>query len=225
MAPTNNAQIRRIRTAAAAFIGGAAATAVAGAVVQFGVQPSTDISDDMWRYPWSSSGAFVAFSLFSAVLHGLVAVGVLAFGRSGAAGRSRAATGGVALAVTGTVLLLAGELASIPIRQAEFDASSAGIVGAVFGLASILSAIGFLLTGWATLRSGVWHDWRRFTPLVTGIWTTALVGLAFTKALPGSVGIYGVCLLAMAIALYTDAHPATGVEVGGPQPERATRPA
>ena len=80
MVPTNDSQIRRTRRAAMAFIVAAAATAVAGAVLQFGLQPATELSDDMWRYPWSSSGAFVAFSLFSALLHGLVIVGLVAFG-------------------------------------------------------------------------------------------------------------------------------------------------
>jgi hypothetical protein len=209
MVPTNDSQIRLTHRAAIAFIGAAAATAVAGAVLQFGLQPATELSDDMWRYPWTSSGAFVAFSLFSALLHGLVIVGLVAFGRSGAAGRSRAASRGVALAVAGTALLLVGELASIPIRDAEIDDPSAAIVGAIFGLASIVSTVGFLVIGWATLRAGVWHDWRRFTPLATGVWLTALtpLSLAVPKVLHAGVGFYGVCLLAMAMALYTCPAP------------------
>jgi hypothetical protein len=208
MVPSNDSQDRGTRRAAIAFMAAAAATAVAGAVLQFGLQPATELSDDMWRYPWSSSGAFVAFSLFSALLHGLVIVGLVAFGRSGAAGQSRAASNGVALAVAGTALLLVGELASIPIRNAETDDTSAAIVGAIFGLASIASTVGFLLVGRATLRAGVWHDWRRFTPLATGIWLTALtvISLAVPEVLHGGVGLYGVCLLAMATALYGKSH-------------------
>jgi hypothetical protein len=204
MASGNSDQIRR---AAVVMMVAAGATAVAGAVLQFGLVPTTDISDDMWRYPWSNSGAFVAFSIFSAALHGLVAFGVLAFGRSGVAGRSRAATVGVPLAVAGTLLLLVGELASIPVRNAEVNDTSAWIVGCVFFFGSVLSAAGFLLTGWATLRAGVWHDWRRFTPLVTGVWTSVLVVIppALPKALPGGVGLYGICLLGMGIALYAQA--------------------
>ena len=223
MSSTNYAEVRQTRLAAIGFIGAAAATAVAGAVLQFGLQPSTDLSDDMWRYPWSSSGAFVAFTIFSAVLHGLVIVGLLAFGRTGAAGSSRAATSGVALAVTGTALLLVGELASIPIRQAEIDSTSAGLVGAIFGLASLVSTIGFLLAGWATLNSGVWHGWRRFTPLATGLWLTALtvLSLAFPKTLHGGVGLYGVCLLAMAIALYTAPAHASAATADELQPQAA----
>jgi hypothetical protein len=219
MVPTSNVQSRPKRTVTVAFIGAAAATAVAGAVLAFGVQPASGISDDMWRYPWSSSGAFVAFSIFSATLHAIVIAGLVAFGRSGAAGRSRAATGGVALAVAGTALLLVGELASIPIRNAEVDDASAMIVGAIFGVASIASTFGFLLIGRATLRAGVWHGWRRFTPLATGLWLVVLtpLGLAAPTLLHGGVGIYGLCLLAMAIALHTEPTPAGAANVGDVQ--------
>jgi hypothetical protein len=223
MLPTNDSQIRGTRRAAIAFMGAAAATAVAGAVLQFGLQPATELSDDMWRYPWSSSGAFVAFSLFSALLHGLVIAGLVAFGRSGAAGRSRAASGGVALTIAGTALLLVGELASIPIRDAEIYDTGAATVGAIFGLASIASTVGFLVVGRATLRAGVWHDWRRFTPLAVGIWLTALtlLSLAVPKVLHGGVGLYGVCLLAMATALYTQPAPSMSATAGELQVQRA----
>ena len=155
----------------------------------------------MWRYPWSSSGAFVAFSLFSALLHGLVIVGLVAFGRSGVAGRSRAASSGVALAVAGTALLLVGELASIPVRDAEIDDTSAAIVGAIFGLASIVSTVGFLVVGRATLRAGLWQGWRRFTPLATGVWLTTLtmLSLAVPKVLHGGVGLYACPAPSMAV--------------------------
>lgn len=200
-----------IRARAALFMVAGAATAAAGAVLFFGIQPSTDVSEDLWRYPWESSGAFVVFSLFSATLHAFVALGLLAFGRSGAAGRSRAATAGVALTVAGTVLLLVGELASIPIRDAATSDASAGFVGgAIFGIGGILSTAGFLLLGWATLRAGVWGGWRRYTPLATGLCLVAMsvVTAASPTTLHGMVGVYGLGLFAMATALYTDPSPA-----------------
>lgn len=202
MIQTNDVHIRRTRQAAVAFIVAAAATAVAGAVLYLGLQPITDLSDDMWRYPWESSGAFVAFSIVSALLHGLVILGLRAFGRSGAAGGSRSAANGVTLAVTGTALLLVGELLSIPIRNAETSDTSATIVGVVFALGGITSTVGFLVLGRATLRAGVWQGWRRFTPLATGLWLGAMTFLPPTL-LHGMVGVYGLCLLGMAIALYT----------------------
>lgn len=223
MVPASNVQARLKSLAIVAFIAAGAATAVSGGVLAFGIQPNTDISVDMWRYPWSSSGAFVAFSVFSAALHSLVIAGLVAFGRSGAAGRSRAATRGVALAVAGTALLVVGELASIPIRDAKVDDTSAAIVGAVFGLASIASMVGFLVAGRATLRAGRWHGWRRFTPLATGLWLVVLtpVGLTAPTLLHGGVGVYGACLLAMAVALYTDPAPAVAEKVSDVRLQRA----
>jgi hypothetical protein len=212
MIPTNDVHIRQTRQAAVAFIVAAPATAVAGAVLLLGLQPSTDLSDDMWRYPWESSGAFVAFSLVSALLHGLVIFGLRAFGSSGVAGRSRAATWGVTLAVAGTALLLVGELASIPIRDGQTGDTSVGIVEAVFGLGGIASTIGFLMAGRATLHAGAWQGWRRFTPLVTGVWLTVMAFLASRTLLHGMVGVYGLCLLAMAVALYTQPGPTAVVD-------------
>jgi hypothetical protein len=202
-----------IRQRAALFMVAGAATAVAGAVLFFGMQPATELSDEMWRYPWESSGAFVAFSIFSAFLHALVAVGIMAFGRSGAGGRSRATTTGVGLTVAGTALLLAGELLSIPIRDAQVADTSATVVGAVFGVGGTLSLIGFLLLGRATLRAGVWSGWRRFTPLATGVWLIVMTVLGARTLLHGMVGVYGLCLLAIAVALYTGPTPAAD---GGP---------
>jgi hypothetical protein len=221
MVPTRYVPIRQTRRAAAGFIAAAAATAVAGAVLLFGLQPTTELSEDMWRYPWESSDAFVLFSIFSAGLHALVALGLVAFGRSGAAGRSRTATVGVGLAVAGTALLIVAELVSIPVRNAESSDTGATIVGAVFGVAGVLSTIGFLTLGWATLRAGVWRGWRRFTPLATGVWLIAMAILATPTRLHGMVGVYGLCLLTMAVALYTDPAPATAPNADEPQLQRA----
>ena len=205
---THDPRHRPTRPVTAAFIGAAAATVVAGAAMLFGLQPTTELSDEMWRYPWESSGAFVAFSIFSAFLHVLVLLGLRAFGRSGAAGRSRAAGLGVGLAIAGTALLVVGELASIPVRDELTD--DVGLVGAIFGIASIASTIGFLVAGRATLRSGVWHDWRRFTPLAVGVWLVVMtpITLAAPTLLHGCVGVYGATLLALAVGLHRDAVPA-----------------
>lgn len=51
MAPASNVQARWKSPATVALIAAGAATAVGGAVLAFGIQPNTDISVDMWRYP------------------------------------------------------------------------------------------------------------------------------------------------------------------------------
>ena len=67
------------------------------------------------------------------------------------------------------------------------------------------------------------HGWRRFTPLATGLWLVVLtpVGLTAPTLLHGGVGVYGACLLAMAVALYTDTAPAVAEKVGDVRLARA----
>jgi hypothetical protein len=152
-------------------------------------------------------GALVPVSLLWAFAHLLVVVGLMGFRRSGTAGPSRTAAVGLALAVIGTSLLFVAELASLPFRYQHVDDTGPGIVGGVFGIATLLSAVGLLMAGKATLRAGQWDDWRRFTPLLAGIWALILLGLAATNALPTGVGIYGLSLLALGIAFYTRPVP------------------
>lgn len=205
MTTVSTLSARRTNPAIVGFVAGSAVIALAGAVLALALQPTTSVSDDLWRYPFSSSGAFVAFSAVSAVLYGLVMNGLVAFGRGGAAGRSRSATVGVAAAVIGTALFLVGQVASIFIRDARFDDTEAQIVIACFALGSFISMIGFLLAGRATARAGIWDGWRRFTPLATGLWLVVLnvLPVAVPALLNAGVGIYGLCLLAVAVAMHT----------------------
>lgn len=204
----DHADRARPRTASAplislGFVIGTAMTAIAGLLIQVGVVPATELSEDYWRYPWESAGAFVTTAVIYAALHVLVIAGLVDFGRHRIAGSSTAARRGVHLAVAGTTLLLIGELASIPLYDAQVDDNAAMAVGALFGVALACSAAGFLASGWTTLRSGAWTDWRRFTPMATGIWTTIMIPLTLAEPtlLPGSVAVYGLCLLGMAAGM------------------------
>ena len=197
---------KSLRTAGISCIVGAAATTLGGIVVQGIVQPATTVSDHRWSYPWSS-GALVPVSILWASLHVVVFVGVLGFARSGVAGHSRSARLGTALALVGTALLFVGEMASILIRDQRTDDTGAVIVGGIFALAILLTAVGFLAAGIATVRARLWQGWRRFTPLTAGIVSFALLGVNVTKALPTGVAIYGLCLLALGVALYTQPTP------------------
>ncbi|GGU13074.1 hypothetical protein [Lentzea flava] len=192
-------------------IAGGAATVASAILAVAVVQPSTTVPDTMWSYPWPSD-TFVLVCLVYAVFHALVLVGVLGFARSGAAGTGRAARAGGLLAVAGTAVLFIAELASILYRTEPLSATGPSIVGAIFGLGTVLTALGILMTGVTTLRAGVWQDWRRYVPLVTGVWSALLVGLAATSALAIGVGVYGLCILALGVALRTPA-PATTARI------------
>jgi hypothetical protein len=167
-----NANIDSLRRAAIAGSVGATATAIGGLVVQAIIQPSTTVSDERWSYPWSSS-SLIPISILWASLHVLVFVGVLGFARSGLAGKSRSARVGLTLALAGTALLFVGELASIVVRDQQVDDTGAEIVGAIFAIAILLSAVGFL----------------------------------------SAVAVYGLCLLALGVALYTQPVPSSAAEL------------
>jgi hypothetical protein len=136
-------------------------------------------------------------SLVYTALHVLVILGLIGFARSGVTGAGRGARLGPALAIAGTALLAAGELASIPIRHAYTTDTSAWLVGLVYGLGCLLMAIGFLTAGAATLRARVWQGWSRFAPLAVGVVSCALVGLGATKLLPAGVALYALALLVL----------------------------
>jgi hypothetical protein len=193
-------------------VAGGAATAVSGLFVQTVVQPAATVPDTRWSYPLSPE-AFVPVTLLYALFHVLVLLGVLAFARSGAAGTSRVAKTGTALAVAGTALLLLAELASVPFRDQLVTDPGPSVVGGAFGLAVALTAIGFLMSGVTTLRAGTWQDWRRFVPLATGIWSTLLVVVSLTGALAGGVAVYGVCILLLGVALREPQKPRTTAQV------------
>lgn len=53
------------------------------------------------------------------------------------------------------------------------------------GVGTVLTAVGLIMAGATTLRSGVWSGWRRYTPLVLGVWMVAMMGTtAMTDTLP-----------------------------------------
>ena len=186
---------------------GASIIATGGVVTQR-AQASSGVSDQVWSYPWSPETS-IWISLSWAFAQALLVVGAWGLRRSSAAGSTRAARPGLTLAVLGTSLIVVGHLASIPVRDQSIHATGPQIVGAVFGLGTVLSAIGFLVAGSATVKAKRWYGWQRFAPLALGVSTLALIGLEFTKALPTAVGIYALCFLALGIALRTRPSAAT----------------
>lgn len=189
----------QIRAAGAACAIGGLALA-AGAITTQIVQASTSVSDQLWRYPWSSHTAVINWAIWGS-MEALVLVGILAWRHSGAAGSSRAARVGLPLAALGTALIVVGHFASMTVRNQTIHDTGAQFVGGIFGVGTLVSAVGLVLAGWATLHAGVWRDWRRFVPLAIGVATVALIGLQFTKALPTGVAVYSLGFVALGVAL------------------------
>jgi hypothetical protein len=202
------------RAGALGTVGGGL-TAASGLLVVAVLQPTTDVPDDRWSYPWSST-ALVPVSVAYAVLHLLVLVGLVGFLRTGVAGEGRSTRAGAALALTGLVLFTAAELASIPVRAQQLDDTGAVVVGSLFGAATVLTAVGMIVLGMDTLRARSWHGWRRTVPLATGIWLLVVAALAVTPALAAGVAVYGLLAAALGIAVVTEPGPSPVPARSGP---------
>ena len=136
-----------IRKLAAVGLAGGTLTAASGLFVAAVVQPASDVSDEMWSYPWSSD-ALVPVSVLFAAFHLLVFLGMVAFARSVS---SRAARVGSALALVGTFVFFVAEVATIPFADQRLDETGPQIVGAMFGLGVTLTAVGLIAAGIALM--------------------------------------------------------------------------
>ncbi len=179
-------QLTSTRTVVIPLVAGGLLTLVCGVAVQGLVIPITDVSDDRFSYPWSPT-ALVWVSLLYAVLHVLIAYGLGAVrDRTG----TRAGRSGLTVAAGATLLLFAGEIASIPLRDRLLEDTTVGVVtGLLFGLGTLVSALAMLVAGIAEVRA-------RRTPfsvavLTSGVVTAALLGLILTPVMALAIGIYG----------------------------------
>ena len=205
--------MRATQKAAIALIAGAIIHATAGIVGQL-VQASTLVSDDQFSYPWTSA-ELVAVSLVEAVAFALGVVGLAGLRASGVAGPTRAARAGLTVALAGCALFVVAELASILVRHEFVDDGSAGAVGAVFGLATLLLGAGLTAAGGAARRARLWEGWRPTALLVCGLWTLALLGIVITPVMPLGVTVMGLLQIAVGVGLLTRPTPA-GAEVRPP---------
>lgn len=175
------------------LVAGGALTAVSGFAVQAVVLPTTEVSEDLFSYPWTPE-MLVPVSLVYAVFHGLVAIGLAQVARP----MTGVARGGLWAAVVGTVLLFAGELASLTVRdRLADDALVAVVTGPLFGGGTVVSAIGLLVAGIALCR-------RRRSPfgiavVVAGTWTLLLLALIMTPVMAAAIGVYGAALAAIGL--------------------------
>jgi len=193
--------MRRTQIAAVALIAGAIIHAVSGIVGQV-VQASTEVSDEMFSYPWTSA-ELVAVSLAEALAFGLGLVGLTALRASGVAGPTRAARVGLGVAVGGTALFVVAELASIAVRDQYWDEGAAGALGGVFGLATLLLGAGVAGAGVAARRARLWGGWRPTALLACGLWTLAMLGIVLTPVMPLGVTIMGLLQAAIGAGLLT----------------------
>ena len=199
----------RTRTAALALVAGGLIQALGG-IVEQAVRASTDVSDELFRYPWTSD-VFVATSILWAASFVLILAGLAGLRASGLAGRDRGAGTGLAVAMAGVVVIIAAELASIGVRDQATDDGGAGLVGALFGLATVLIGVGLTVAGRAAVRERRWDGWAPRALLACGVWTLLLLGLVLTPVMSASIAVFGMLISAVG----------AGLMGAAPEPSRA----
>ena len=147
--------------------------------------------DKLVRYPFSHD-AFLPFTAFAAACHLLMLIGVLYLARAGLAGHGRTGRIGLSCVVAGLALLFVCEWAQLPFVDQHTSSTGPSIVDGGFGLATLLLAGGMIAVGIATLRESNLTSWRRYSPLICGLLSLAVIPIQFTSAL--WLGIIALCL-------------------------------
>ena len=143
--------------------------------------------------PWH--GLFVGMSSLD---HLLVVAGIAGLALSGALGKGRLGRAGKFLSIAAFGILAVAE----PTNDVSTNAA-----GVLYGLGSLGATLGLILTGVATIRTGRWRSWRRFTPLFSGLFFLVAVMPSF--ALPGSafhyfIVLWGLTFLVLGIAMLAE---------------------
>jgi hypothetical protein len=131
-------------------------------------------SPEQWSYPQSAAIFFVE-ELLLTIAHLLSAAGFVGALRLQAQGSSAAGRAGLWAAVVGLVGLSGAELASAFIGDAATDSGIAVAVGTLFGVTSLVFAIGAIVGGIAVLRAGAWRGPMSWVVLATGVVIVVLV--------------------------------------------------
>jgi len=139
------------------------------------------VGPERWSYPHTATG-FVLTEIPIVIAHILTALGILAL--SDHVGSSRAGRIGVRVAAAGLWLLTVCEIAAASIAGVLANSVKAQLVGAAFGAASLVYAIGAVVGGIALVRSAS-EPRARWSLLVSGVFVVAVVDPA-TLAASGS---------------------------------------
>jgi len=100
----------------------------------------------------------------------LILVGIVGLARSQAAGSSGLGRIGLWLAILGQGALVLGNLGFALFATATVTDAPYVFLATWMGIASLVTAIGFVLAGSAVLRARRWQGWQRWLPLFIGLY-------------------------------------------------------
>ncbi|MEN3267738.1 hypothetical protein [Pseudonocardia sp.] len=154
-----------------------------------------------------TAGPFRLTELLWTLSHVLVLVAALGFVRGGFSGTSRGVRLAGWAALTGFALQVGAEFAFVFFAESKESDTGPVVLSTVFGVSSILIALGLIGLGIGTMKARRWDGWRRYAPLAWGIWSIAFIPLTFGDLF--FIGI--VSWLAVGLALWVAmlSQPAT----------------
>ena len=170
-----------------------------GALLTAAYRGSSPVADDRLSFPWDGATA-VTTSLLWGGAQLLFVLGLCAFARSNAI-TGRAGRRGAWAAVVGGALYTAAHATSALFHDADVNDAGAMVALMLFGVGTVLTAIGMLVAGRDVATSGSWSGWRRHAPLAFGGWLLVMVPLQFTAVLPVAVAIYAGTTIALGVAM------------------------
>ncbi|CAN5588231.1 hypothetical protein BH10ACT3_BH10ACT3_09800 [soil metagenome] len=207
--PSTQIDPTTLRTAATIGLGGALITLVGGTFAQI-VTGSTSVSPDNWSYPFSAR-AHVLLSVLWALSHVLVFVGLNGLRRSGLAAERRAGVVGVNLALAGTAILALGEIASMWLANSTEDAGAAIAISSLFGVGTLLTAVGMVMFGIVVIRDRRWSGAGRWAPLAFGLVNVVQLVLGPTDLFFYGIIAYGIAASLLMVAFRGEAATRTGL--------------
>lgn len=207
-----------LRRAATIGLGGALVTVVGGAFSQL-MRGSSSVSTEQWSFPFTAR-AHVLLTVVWALTHALLFVGFNGLRRSGFAGDRRIGGVGLKLALAGTALLGAGEVASMWLANATEDSGGAVAVGSVFGVGTLLTAVGMVMFGVAVVRERRGSGSVGAAALGFGVVNLVQMALAPTDLFHVGIIAYGAGALWLMVADLRQVGSAVATRVGVATPVR-----
>lgn len=148
-----------------------------------------------WSYP-QSVGAFTLTQLWFAIQHVGLLVGIVALGRSGAAGARRRTRVATQAAVIAMAALALTELIAILPAEDPADSGFVLALGGLYGVVTAVLGVSMTVVGIEVVRAGVWRGWARWVPLAVGVWVfVPMFPLMSTSFLGARLSISGWMLL------------------------------
>ena len=150
------------------------------------------VASDRWSYPQSPT-AFAWTQSWFVVQHIPLILGLVA--ATPAIGASRVGRIGWFGGVAGMVILTVNEALAILPRNDGTDSSLVGAIEGIYGIGTLLIAVGLMIGGAAAVRARLWTKAEAWLLFALGAWLVATLPALFLSFLGARLAITGWMLL------------------------------